>query len=537
MQLYDIISSLIFIRCIRPLHMKSIIFVYPIKISFISIALITLLLLNGCSSPPKQYSSPSEQTQTERYVPKVLTKQPPAQIKAEDLTSLSQAELEQQMLTAHQQAEWPNFILLNQQLWQYASKTEQAQIEQRIWEAISQQPLPAIKQTIPILKQHPNSTVQQWGALLAILKGPAETLQKNLKQLTTTYPNAMFTHHLLPGIIMQIQQVNTPKNIAVLLPFEGKYTHIANQIKQGIMKAFMASDQSVQLSFHDTADLDHLEILYSQLKQNGIDFIIGPLRKQAIDHLISVADANVLALNRIDYAPFIQFSYKSANEVSQLIRQFENKQYQTIGILSNDSRADTKLAHTLKKEWERNPGHQATLSFYPDKKPNFREAVSTLINANKSNDRYHTLRWAIGQNSTFFPRSRQDFDAIVIIDNATRVAVLKPQFAFFNLNTPIYGTAQLTPSKLQAIQPNRDLAGIRFLTHPVIFQPKTLASNFEAFGWDSFQVVTLLPSLTIGGYLSQGKTGELTLSDQLIQQRLVWASYNSKGQLVPLKTP
>jgi len=122
----------------------------------------------------------------------------------------------------------------------------------------------------------------------------------------------------------------------------------------------------------------------------------------------------------------------------------------------------------------------------------------------------------------------------VIIDSSARMAVFKPQFAFFELNTPIYGTSQLSPKKLQNISPNRDLAGVQFLAHPVVFQPNDLSSNFEAFGWDSFQVATQLHNLRFGGYLSQGKTGELTLEEQQIKQNLIWATYNKKGVLVPL---
>lgn len=513
--------------------MKNIIPLYPVKILALSSALITFLILNGCSTPPKHAQKVPTPTQPS-YAPEVLKTTPPPQIKAEDLITLSETELELQTATAQQQAEWPNFILLNQQLWQTASESEQAQIEQRIWDAISQQPLEAIKSTIQTLKQHPNISVQQWGALLETLKGPAESLQKNLAQLSENNPDAIYMHHLLPGFNMQNSLFTPPKHIAVLLPFEGRYEHVSNQIKNGIMKAFMASDQQTQLTFHNSSDLNNLENLYQQTKQAGADFIIGPLRKEAIDRLITVADEEVLALNRIEYAPFTQFSYKSADEISQFIHYFKAQNYQHIGILSNDGVADSKMAHALKVAWEHETNHRATVSLYPDKKPKLRQALSTLINDDKSKERYDTLRWATGHKLKFSPRTRQDFDAIIIIDNATRMAVFKPQFAFFNLKTPIYGTAQLTPKNPQHIKINRDLAGVKFLTHSVVFQPENLTSNFEAFGWDSFQVATHLHNLKMGGYLSHGKTGELTLKDQLIQQHLIWATYNSKGKLILL---
>ncbi len=513
--------------------MKNIIPLYPIKSLTLSSALIALLTLNGCSMPPK-HTQKAPSSKQPSYSPSIIKNTPKPQIKAEDLITLSDVELNVQASIAQEQGEWPNFILLNHQLWQDARETKQAQIEQRIWDAISQQPLQEIKRTVQTLKQHPSTSVQQWGKLLSVLKGPAEKLQKNLAKLSRSNSDAIYMQHLLPGITMQNNNVTPPKHIAVLLPFDGKYEHVSSQIKSGIMKAFMASDQRTKVTFHNTSNLDRLENIYQQAKQTGADFIIGPLRKEAIDRLISIADENVLALNQIEYAPFTQFSYKSANEISQLITRFKAKNYQNIGILSNDGRVDAKMANNLKTAWEQTAGHSAFLSIYPDKKPKLRQALNALINEGKSKERYDTLRRATGQKLAFFPRTRQDFDAIVIIDNATRMAVFKPQFVYFDLKTPIYGTAQISPKKPHKIKSNRDLAGVQFLAHSVVFQPKNLTSNFEAFGWDSFQVATNLHTLKMGAYLAHGKTGELTLKDQRIQQNLIWATYNRKGKLIPL---
>ncbi|MCF6298987.1 MAG: penicillin-binding protein activator [Thiomicrorhabdus sp.] len=508
---------------------------YPLKHLALPCTLIAFIVLNGCSTPPKQAQKASQTPKIETIDGVELLKTtPPAQLKAEELTTLSDIELELQTHKAQQQAEWPNFILLNHQLWQTAGVSGQAQIEQRIWDAISQQPLEKIKTTIQTLKQHPNTSVQQWGELLATLKGPAEDLHKKLERLNNSNSDAIYMHHLLPGFTMQNIYVPPPKQIAVLLPFEGKYQHVANQIKTGIMKAFMASDQKIHLKFYNSGLLDDVEHIYQQAKLEGADFVIGPLRKEAIDRLLSTADENVLALNNIGYAPFTQFSYKSANEVSQLINHFQAQGYQNIGILSSDSTNNTKMANAIKTAWLNTQEHSAVLSIYPNHKPKLRKALGELINEGNSTERYNTLRWATGQKLKFFPRPRQDFDAIVMIDNRARMAVFKPQFAFFELNTPIYGTSQLSPKKLQKIKPNRDLSGVQFLAHPVVFQPNNLNSNFEAFGWDSFQVATQLHNLRFGGYLAQGKTGELTLEDQQIKQNLIWATYNKKGILVPL---
>lgn len=498
-----------------------------------SVALVSLLALTACSTPPKSYKKPDYAGDT--YTPKIKPAKQAPPLKPEDLTSLSDSELERKIANTQQQAHWPNFILLNHQLWQNARSSEQAQIEQRIWDTLSQQPLADIKHTIKILKKSPARSVQQWGALLAVLKGPAKDLPKGVARLNKSNSDAIYMHHLLPGINLQNRTSNTPKQIAVLLPFEGKYEHISNQIKTGIMKAYMVSDQKTKLTFHNSSNLETLESTYQKAKQAGADFVIGPLRKEAIERLLTIADENVLALNKIDYAPFTQFSYKSANEVSQLIKHLKTQNYQHIGILSNDSPSDLKMAHAIENGWNQTQGHSSFLSVYPNQKPKLRQALGELINEAKSKERYNTLRWATGYKLSFFPRTRQDFDAIIIIDKKTRMAVFKPQFVFFNLKTPIYGTSKLSPKKLQKIKRDRDLKGVKFLARPAIFNAESLKSNFEAFGWDSFQIATQLHNLNMGGYLASGKTGELTLNNQLIQQHFVWAKYNKKGIIVPFK--
>ncbi|VAW49072.1 hypothetical protein MNBD_GAMMA03-729 [hydrothermal vent metagenome] len=507
---------------------------YSLQRLIFTSALSILIVLTGCSTPPSQSKKPpSLPIQKTKGAVKLLKTTPPPQLKAEELMTLSEVELKLQTNKAKQQQEWPNFILLNHQRWQHSNNREQAQIEQQIWNAISQQPLAKIKETINTLKQHSAPSVQQWGELLAILKGPATGMQQKFKRLSQSNSNAIYMYHLLPGFNMQNLYASAPKKLAILLPFDGKYEHVANQIKSGIMKAFMASDQKTSLKFYNSSNLDQLERTYQQAKQEGADFIIGPLRKEAIDHIITIADENVLALNRIEYTPFTQFSFKSADEVTQLIEHFKAQDYQNIGILSNDGHSDIKLAKKLKTAWVQYEGNSAFLSIYPDKKPKLRKALGALINEAKSKERYDTLRWATGHKLKFFPRTRQDFDAIIIIDNNARLAVFKPQFAFFGLNTPVYGTSQLSPKNLLKTKSNRDLRGVKFLAYPVIFRPQNLTSNFEAFGWDSFQVATQHQNLKRGGYLAQGKTGELTLKDQHITQHLVWAIYNKKGKIIP----
>lgn len=262
--------------------------------------------------------------------------------------------------------------------------------------------------------------------------------------------------------------------------------------------------------------------------------MIGPLRKEALEQLAHVKDHNILALNKIEATAFYQFSFKSADEVSQMIALFNQHNYRHIGILTNDGRTELSKASILQQAWQTNPLRTATLSIYPDDNPKLRDALGKLINEETSQTRYNNLRWAIGQSLSFFPRMRQDFDAIVILDNRNRIAVFKPQFAFFELKVPVYGSSQLSPTDLQENRPYVDLKGVKFLTHPAALNPEELNTLFEAYGWDSFQLVSQMNKMRVGAVLDNGKIGLLSLNGREFLQKLVWAQYNKSGLIEPM---
>lgn len=494
-----------------------------------SLLLIGSLVLSGCTTAPRQ--SQKEPPSPQQTVVEIKT---PEEIKEnavadESLFTLSDDEIAMQIQIAYNEGDWARFIQFNQQMWERTKGSSQALIEQQVWDVFKQMSHPEIQRLRYELQYHPAKSVQQWYKLISVMRGPASELEAGLQRLEAEEPDAMYSKHLLLGLKGYFIRAQKAQHVAVMLPFDSKYQQISQQIRNGILKAYFASDQSTKLSFYDSSNIDSIENQYVQAKLEGADYIIGPLRKEAAEKLKQFEDPDILALNEVDSAPFTQFSYKGSNQVHQMVSEFVQKGYQYIGILTNDNRTDLKVAHELQQAWQTLPEHIATLHIYPDQNPKLRDALGELINEKSSKDRFSNVRRFTEETPVFFPRTRQDLDAIVIVDNNRRVAVFQPQLAFFQLNAPVYGALQVSPKKLQAIQPNRDLKGVQFLTHPATLAPENLSSNFEAFGWDSFQLTRHLNAMRIGGYLRTGKTGELTLNNQRISQHLVWAKYNHKG--------
>ncbi|WP_157760437.1 penicillin-binding protein activator [Thiomicrorhabdus arctica] len=490
-----------------------------------SLLFTSLIGLSACSNQPLRKASDLKVTA------KVIQTDTKESLPAEELQSFSQDELRLQIKLTAEMQDWTTYIQLSNHLWQQSDDDDsQAEIEQDVWNRLKY----VDSATIDAIRQHHDPSVQAWATLLSILNGPAQKIEASLQNLSAhrTENNdkiAIYQNHLLPELQQKLSGVAAVKQIAVLLPFQGKYEQVSKQIQNGMLKAFLASDQSITLKFYDSFQLDQVESVYHQAKREGADFVIGPLRKEALEQLVHLDDPNILALNKIEAAAFYQFSFKSADEISQMIALFNKHNYRHIGILSNDGRMESSKAQALQEAWQEEPQRSATLSIYPDENPKLRDALEKLINAQTSQARYNNLRWSIGQSLSFFPRMRQDFDAIVILDNRSRIAVFKPQFAFFELKVPVYGSTQLSPKNLQDNRPYVDLKGVKFLTYPASLNPDELNTPFEAYGWDSFQLVSQMNKMRVGAILDNGKTGLLSLNEHEFLQKLVWAQYNNDG--------
>jgi len=211
--------------------------------------------------------------------------------------------------------------------------------------------------------------------------------------------------------------------------------------------------------------------------------------------------------------------------------RFTKLGFKRIGIMTNDKARNIADAKTLQTLWQQDAENRAEISIYPDERPKLRDALGALIHENNSKERQNNVRWTVNEKLEFFPRTRKDLDAIVIIDSTQRMAVFRPQFDFFGLKVPLYSDSKLTPKNFQQQKPNRDLRDVRFLSYPAVLEPADLLNKFEAFGWDSFLVTTHFQQLQNGACLMNGKTGVLSMQGPEVQQHQIWVAFNRQGLL------
>lgn len=482
-----------------------------------------LLALSGCSTPP--------------------AKTPPGvegDLRLSNLSATTEREralkaLESQINQAKEAGNWRAFIQLSEQLWRAldGDADNQTAVEYSVWKTLQT----AFDTPKKRAQMQSDPLLAVWQPLLDATAQPPLFARQSLADLAEFNPDALYTHHLIPALREKLKNPLQPKQIAVLLPFKGKYQAISEQIRNGLLKAYMLSNRQIALRFYDTSNATQTWERYQQAKAEGADWVIGPLTKEAIDVLAQHPVTDVLALNNAGQAPFYSFNFRSDSEAYQIRSELEARGFTRIGLLSSETSRDSSNALELRSQWLSNPQNRVDLVQYPLKNPNLRQALGQLIHEEESQARYNNLRWLLGVKPEFFPRLRQDLQAIVLMGDANQVAVFHPQFEFFQLKLPVYATANLTPANLQTIKPNRDLSNVVFPTIPAIFTPHALETPLEAFGWDSFVISTQLANLAPNLCLTSGQSGILYKDGLQIDKKLIWAHYNSKGQLTRWVAP
>ncbi|MBN2646194.1 MAG: penicillin-binding protein activator [Thiotrichales bacterium] len=490
-------------------------------------ALLCSLLLAGCFTP-KPSAPPSEPTKPVEPSVQIQPVERPTLIVASD----PQAE----RVAALQNRDWARYVQFSDELWQTSAPEQQAKIEQEIWQTL----LPLDALTLMQLDQNPDPRVNAWTHLLQTLQTDALNFPRALEDLQQLETSALYQNHLLPQLLSQRPTPAPLEQIAILLPMQGKFKVVAEQIQTGLLKAYYDSglQSNLSLRFYDSSDESQISSLYFQAKQNGAQRIIGPLRKPALEQLVAFDDENLIALNSLDYPTrFVQFNLKSSDKTSQLINGFVQQNIQTLGLLNSDEPGQRAAAEQLSQAWQALLQHALVQVTYSDDNPQLRQAFDRLLNIPQSLERRAQLRNILGIMPEFYPYSRQDLQAIVVFDSASRLAVINPQKSLYLLSTPLYAATDFDPQNAQHLRNNRDLKEVQLLTQPMILNPNQVNGIFEAFGWDAMQAALNLDLLRKGACLTHTQTGQIRLENNRLQQHLVWAKFDAKGQLRPYQLP
>jgi outer membrane PBP1 activator LpoA protein len=409
------------------------------------------------------------------------------------------------------------------------------------------------------------SLLKGWYQLAALHKSPNTSLASQrfaLQRWLNRYPDHPAAKRL-PTQLQQLMALETalPENIAVLLPLSGALATTAEAIRNGLLYAYYQNaeqDNPPSLRFYDTQGQSLVQI-YKQALDDGANLIIGPLKKEHVQHIQTAAKlpSPTLALNygERDKADnptnLYQYGLAAEDEARAVAIKAWQDGHRVAGVLMPEGAWGDRVFTAFAQTWHALGGKLAeTQAYRNDKELN--PKIQQLLNVVDSQYRAKRIRNIIGESIQFDTHRRQDLDIIFTAALPQDAKQIKPLLAYhFAGDIPLYATSTVN-DVAHSSSAGRDLNGVIVSDIPwVIHQPKdvsdiqTIWSNANrgylrlyAMGYDAFKIGTQIHYLkNLSNARIYGATGALQLDSFGQIQRLPEFAQFHAGRLRPLQAP
>lgn len=430
-----------------------------------------------------------------------------------------------------------------------------------LWQNLMSIPFATLQQ----LSQDENGQAARgWYSLAAINKNNQIDLEQQREQLQQwlrvwrQHP----AHDNLPNDLRLLQSLieQQPRQIALLLPMQGKLAEAGEAVRDGFFAAYFEAlangRHTPEVRQYDSSD-DAIAA-YQQAIADGADLVIGPIDKEKVTEisLMPSLEVPVLSLNYPDTPPaeplkgFYQFGLAVEDEARQVARQAFLEGHRQAMVIIPSQEWSERSARAFTAEWEKLGGLVVNRTQFQTG-ANYSTLVKDAMLIEQSQIRTRQMQELLGIPLQSSPRSRSDVDMIFLIADPAQARQIKPTFAFhYAGRIPVYSTSQVYSG-----QPNptadRDLNGIRFNTMPWLFDTNSRAKQavaqhtksaavygrLHALGADAFRLYARLPQLEqVPDMRIYGATGALQmLSDRRIEREQIWVRFrNGEAQPLPM---
>ncbi|WP_303901806.1 penicillin-binding protein activator [Thiohalomonas denitrificans] len=431
-----------------------------------------------------------------------------------------------------------------------------------IWEALSNLSNQALEQ---LRVRPPPSVLSGWMELASIAKDtrqPSVHIAERIELWRQRYPGHPVLEPMLKAIEVKSKALAVrPNHIAVLLPLDGRFAQAGEAIRDGILAAHYDSAQrhDVTLRFYDEGSADEVLAQYDAAVNQGAEFVIGPLGKEAVRVLAREEQLPVptIALNRAEPAAsdsLFQFSLAPETEARQIAELAWLEGHNNAAILAPAGAWGERVHASFLERWEELGGKTASTSKYDAEESDFSGPIKRMLSIDASERRSIAVRDAIGRQVEFEAYRRQDIDFVFLAAFPRQARLIRPQLRYHRaIGLPIYATSHLYTGHINAAQ-DRDMEGIIFGDTPwtlnaetphaplrrevrkVLKQHTGSLQRLVALGLDAYLLVPRLRLLDrYPNDRFQGETGNLHVApDNRIQRQLVWARFQrGEPQVLP----
>jgi hypothetical protein len=367
---------------------------------------------------------------------------------------------------------------------------------------------------------------------------------------------------LLDEILVSLGAFSSyPESVAVLLPLSGKQQREGEAIRDGYLAAHFSLGQDADrpvINFYDTAR-NGAAAAYQQAIIGGAEFVVGPLLKNEISAVASLAESSATTTLALNYAAdefdpppgFYQFALAPEDEARRVaIRATNEGLFNAVALVSEGNWGERVLL-AFQEELDSRGGKLLAARKYPADTQDFSTAIREALLLNESYARRERLVANIGKRLEFKPRRRQDVDLIFVGANAAKAKLIRPQLRFhYAGDISTFGTSAVYEP---GSDNNADINGMVFPVIPWLLEPNQSVTDaqavltrywgagmqrrarFYAMGYDAYRLTAILNGRTNTGPLAiNGMTGRIYM-DRIgrLHRELRWARME-RGRPRPL---
>jgi hypothetical protein len=360
-----------------------------------------------------------------------------------------------------------------------------------------------------------------------------------------------WSNHPAAFYFLDMNQNSKQQNVAVLLPFSGRFDSVAKAVQKGMLTAALADQgSSNKLSFYDTGSAgEGFSSAWYSAQENQADLIIGPLDKDSIETLKGMPESTipVILLNQSE-SPYQQFTLSPEGEAEAVaIKMINDGKTRVLIMAPNDSWGE-RMTKAFAQKFVDLGGHIQNNTYFQTEQSDFSAQLRQTLGLIESQLRARNLQQFLKLKINAEEVVRSDVDAIFLAAKPSFARLMIPQLKFQRAaDIPVYSSSHVFDG-LHNEQHNKDLEGVRFAISPMELQIESLFETLPfdltkvkhdkqlfAFGFDAYQLISRLAWMSrISTGVVEGLTGNISLGqDNQFKRELLWAYYHN-GLIAPL---
>jgi len=339
------------------------------------------------------------------------------------------------------------------------------------------------------------------------------------------------------------------QKIAVFLPMSGDLAYAGNTLREGITAQWHLTNESnrPELKFYDTNNAD-ITALFLQAINEGAQFAIGPLEKQAVSQLATSKKLPipVLALNHVPLKAKTESLYRFAllpeSEAEQAADFIWLQNHQAPLLFTPKNAWGERMANAFTTRWQKITGNLPAHQTYDDTAVDYSADIKTPLHLIASEQRYDSLRKLLNEKLNFEPRRRNDVDAIYLAAQPRQAQSFAPQLEFHRAgDLPLYASSSVWNGYLDK-QQLADLSGVTISDAPLLLArkdrdaanklfPDTLSDlRLYAMGRDALKLSFYVDALSQNPQQTlDGQTGSLSIdSEGSVLRQTVWVKLGKR---------